>query len=279
VTALNEVGLIASREIRKNLRSVKGLVMVILSLLGAIAVALLLVKLRKFNEMDMSAEQLRAGQEFVLSKKYDDEQLGKYLAGAPAVLTSLMFMTIWLSPLLVAALGFDGISGELQHRSVRYWMVRARRGSYFAGKVIGLWTVVAAITLVMHVLIWIVTLIQGGTGTAGASETLSWGVHFYLVTLPISAAWCGIATLISSRCRSPIFAIFVTSAIFAALWVVYIVGEVAQVKALTFLYPNSYDAWLLSPRIDRVALGAFVCFAISAFTTGLGTFFFTRSDV
>ncbi|WP_394834175.1 ABC transporter permease [Pendulispora rubella] len=279
MTALNEVGLIASREMRKNLRSLKGLALVILSLLGAIAVAFLINKGHKLQEGRFGAEELRAGQEMVLSQAYDDPQMGKYLAEAPAVLLALLAITIWLSPLIAGVLGFDAVSGELQHRTVRYWTVRARRASYFAGKVLGLWGVVAALTLVMHVFIWVVTLIVGGAGTAPVSATVGWGFQFYLVTLPISAAWCGLVILISAQFRNPIFTLFVISAAFGGLWIVNIIGRVAQVKPLTYLYPNSYDGLLLSPHLNKVALGAAICFGICALATAVGTIVFVRRDV
>ncbi|WP_394824362.1 ABC transporter permease [Pendulispora albinea] len=279
MTALNEVGLIASREIRKNLRSLKGLTMVVLSLLGAIAVASIIAKGQKMDEVNIGLERLHEMQEAVLTKKYDDPAMGQYLGGAPFVLISLLFISIWLSPLLVTILGFDAVAADLQHRTVRYWTVRSRRASYFVGKVLGLWGVVAAITLVMHVLIWCATLIIGGAGTAAPGATFSWGFHFYLVTLPIAAAWCGLATLISSQFRTPILALFVVGAVFAALWVIDVIAVFREVKWATYFYPNSYDALLLSPKGDQVALGALACFGIAALTTAAGTFFFTRRDV
>ena len=46
----------------------------------------------------------------------------------------LLFMTIWLTPMLVALMGFDSISADIQHKGVRYWTLRTRRASYFVGK-------------------------------------------------------------------------------------------------------------------------------------------------
>ncbi|HWL84680.1 MAG TPA: ABC transporter permease subunit [Polyangiaceae bacterium] len=285
MTALDEIGLIASREIRKNLRSLKGLILVGLSLLGAIIVTVVKIKADEFQQgklaedNNIGPEKIHELQEYALTQVYGDPQMGKHLANAPTVLYALLMVTIWLCPLVVLVLGFDGIPADLQHRSVRYWTVRTRRGSYFTGKVVGLWTVVALLTLMMHLLIAGVTLIQGGSGTAPAGSTLGWGVQFYLATLPISAAWCGLGTLISAQFRSPIYAMLVTAAGFASLFVLQAVGRLWQLKALLYVYPNWYDALLLSPRIERVGLGALVCFGISAAATALGTFLFARSDV
>jgi ABC-type transport system involved in multi-copper enzyme maturation permease subunit len=278
MNAFQETGLIVAREIRKNIRSVKGLVMFIISLLGGAATALVLTWARRLDEAQISPEQLRAAQEALLEKKYGDADMAKYLAGAPPVLLALLLMTVWLAPLLVAVMGFDGVSGELQHRTVRYWTVRSRRVSYFAGKFLGLWAVVSIVTLVMHSLIWGLTIFKSSGGMP-PFEVLSWGVRFWAVTVPISAAWCGIATLIGSQFRSPMIALLVICAVFFSLFVVMAIGLVGDIKQLTYIYPNTYDSWLLSPKLDRVALGALICMAFGVVTTGAGTFLFARRDV
>lgn len=281
MSALNEVGLIAGREVRKNLRSVKGLVMVVLSLLGAVGVSLLLVKAERANLEEITPEKMLALQELVLTKKYDDAAMGKTLAAAPPILLALLAITVWLGPLLITVLGFDGVPGELQFRSVRYWTVRARRSSYYAGKVLGLWGVAAATTLVMHALIWGVLLVQQGgiVGGGAPSDILGWGIRFYAVTLPISAAWCGLAVLVTSQFRSPIVALFVTCAVFFTLWLVGLVGEFGGLKPLTYLYPNTFEGWLLSPQPTRVALGVLICFAFAVGSSLAGGFLFARRDV
>ncbi|MDB4997479.1 MAG: hypothetical protein JWM74_4911 [Myxococcaceae bacterium] len=278
MNVFQETGLIAAREIRKNIRSAKGLVMVIISMLGGVATALLLQKLRAMDEAQISPEQLHALQQAMLEKKYGDLEMAKYLASAPPVLLALLLATVWLNPGLVAVMGFDGISGELQHRSVRYWTVRSRRVSYFAGKFLGLWAVISIVTFVMHALIWGLTMWNNKGGMPPA-DTLLWGIRFWAVTLPISAAWCGIATLIGSQFRAPMIALLVTFATFFVLWICDAIGEIGNIKFLTYLYPNTYDAWLLSPKFDKVALGALICMAFGVVTTGAGTFLFTRRDV
>lgn len=276
MNVLEEVWLIAGREIRKNLRSAKGLVIVAISILGGIATALLLMKLRAIDEGKISVEQMKELQESALTKKYGDEAMGHYLADAPPVLLGMLLLTVWLAPLLIAIIGFDSISGELQHRSVRYWAVRSRRGAYYAAKVLGLWVIVSAIVLLMHSLVWSVTVWRGGVEPG---FVMSWGFRFWLVTLPIIAAWCGLAQLVASQFRTPIIAFLVTCASFFVLWIMDAVGEVGDIKWLTRLYPNSYDAWLLSPKLDHAAYGVAACASFAIISTLLGSFLFARRDV
>jgi ABC-type transport system involved in multi-copper enzyme maturation permease subunit len=279
VNPLLEIGLIVSRELRKNFRSVKGIILIAISLLGGTAIALGLMKLEEFKRTklaDVSPEAIRGMREEALGQFYADPAMGKYLADAPEVLLIVLNITVWLGPMLIALLGFDSISGDVQHRSVRYWTVRSRRWSYMVGKFFGLWTIVSAITLVMHAFIWVLVVARGD---ATVGTTLAWGVRFWLVTLPISAAWCGIATLIGSLFRSPILALLVTFAAFFVVWLVYVIGGVSGTEAMMFVYPNNYDKWLLSPRIERVGAGFGICATFAAATMGLGSFLFSKRDV
>ncbi|HEX7667165.1 MAG TPA: hypothetical protein VF407_21690, partial [Polyangiaceae bacterium] len=107
-----------------------------------------------------------------------------------------------------------------------------------------------------------------------------WGVHLWLLTLPISAAWCGFATLIGSQFKSPILALMVTFAIFFVLFVLGLVGAVAEsAKWIGYIYPNTFEEWLLSPHADRVAEAAAICFGWGIASTAVGAVLFARKDV
>lgn len=278
MSPVKEIGFIVQRELRKNFRSAKGIVLAVLSLLGGSSIALLMVKYQEFKRHDLpdlTAENIRELRLKALEKAYDHDQAAM-LADAPEVLLMLLFMTVWLTPLLVALMGFDSIAPDIQHRSVRYWSLRTRRASYFIGKWFGLWATVSIVTLAMDVLIWIVCIVRG-EATAGA--TLSWGVRFWLTTLPMSAVWCGIATLISSLFRSPILALLLTFASFFVIWVVFIVGAVAQVEPLLYVYPNHYDHLLLHPAAHKLGIGLAACAGMAALYIGAGSFIFAKRDV
>jgi ABC-type transport system involved in multi-copper enzyme maturation permease subunit len=279
VNPIFEVGLVLARELRKSLRSVKGLILLTFSLLGGTAVSLLLVKAEqlKHSELhDASPEAMRELQEQLLTKVYNDPEMGKYLSEAPYVLLAILGVTVWLAPLLIALLGFDSVAGDVQHRTVRYWTVRTRRASYMVGKFAGLWAVVALITFLMHLFIWVVVIARGD---ATFGSTISWGLRFWAVTLPISAAWCGIATLVGSLFRTPLLALLTTFGVFFVMWLVWFIGVVSRTDAMLYVYPNYYDAFLLSPKLDRLSIGVASCAAFAVASMGLCGFLFTKKDV
>jgi ABC-type transport system involved in multi-copper enzyme maturation permease subunit len=300
VNPLVEVWLIVARELRKTLRSVKGLVMLGLSVLGAIASVL---RQPRFEEainkaQGMSAEAFHEAKVQVLAGMYRDEKVGQRLADAPSRLVIFFFIAVWLTPLLVTVVGFDGIAADLQYRSVRYWTIRTRRASYYIGKFLGLWGSVAAMTFVMHAIVWTVMIARVD---ASASDVLSWGVRFWLVSLPVTGAWAAVATFIGSQFRTPMVGLLITCAVFFVMFFVGFIlpnaaagvdqmnataqaAEVAEKAstaqiALRFLYPNSLDGWLLSTEPQRVleALGVFLAYAVATCTGG--SLLFARRDV
>ncbi len=288
VNPLKEVRLILLRELRKNFRSVKGIVLLLISLFGSFGAALLLVKLQQFKREQVEAKGMAAGigaaglKEVVHNARVEwlsvpyGETTAKYIADSPEVLFMGLLITIWLTPMLIALLGFDSFAGDVQHRSVRYWTIRSRRGSYFAGKFLGLWSTVSAVTLAIHSLTWIVCIARG---EATAAETLSWGIRFWLVSLPITAAWCGVAVLVSSFFRTPMLALLSIFAAYFALWLTWFIGGMTETSPLLYVYPNYYDKLLLSPQLWTAASGFGACALMATLCVGAGTFFFSKRDV
>ncbi|MEO8877101.1 MAG: ABC transporter permease subunit, partial [Polyangiaceae bacterium] len=237
---------------------------------------LIRLKVEQLNAGKFSADDVQQLQEQLLAHQYGDE-MGHYLSPVPPMLLGMLVLTVWLAPFLVAVLGFDAIAGEMQHRTVRYFTMRARRASYYIGKTFGLWLVVSTITLALHGLVWILAVTRGGIG---ANVAFGWGVHLWLITLPISAAWCGLATFIGSQFKSPILSLLVTFASFFVLFFMWLISLVSDsTKWLGYIYPNNYEDWMLSPHADRVSEGAAICVAICVVMAVAGALLFTRKDV
>jgi ABC-type transport system involved in multi-copper enzyme maturation permease subunit len=106
------------RELRKNFRSIKGIVLFVLAMLGSGAFALLNAYVtrqeREFGKF--SEEQRKEGFTLLLKQAYDgDTDIAAFLADAPPILYFVSVATVWFTPMLVAILGYDGISGEVHH--------------------------------------------------------------------------------------------------------------------------------------------------------------------
>ncbi len=279
MSPLSEIRFVAQRELGKSFRSAKGIVLLVLSLLGGTAASLLLVKVQQLKREKMpniDPESLRAIREDAATQIFGDPATGKSLADAPEVLIAVLLLTIWITPLVISLLSFDSVAGDLQHKAVRYWTLRTRRWSYFIGKWAGVFATISTMTLAVHTLIWVVCIARG---EAPAGTTLGWGIRFWLLTLPMSAAWCAIATFVSSLFKSPIIALLVTFASFFILFMFWLVGGVTHADALMYVYPNHYEDMLVNPRLDRLMTGLACCLGMAALYIGGGSYLFTKRDV
>jgi ABC-type transport system involved in multi-copper enzyme maturation permease subunit len=284
-----EVRLIATRELRRSIRSVKGIALGIITLLGAFVSALVCVSIEGADRA--GAPSNAAYMELkrrAVEQATGDAGLAWYVSQAPASLLAFLKITIWLTPMLIALLGFDGVSGELQHRTVRYWTIRTRRTSYFAGKLLGLWAVVSLVILAINLLADGVALARGYLTMA---QLASWGVRFWLVGILIAGAWAAIATFVSATSRSPVVALLATFAVFFGLWLIGAISLVVRARrsleagALAappwyeYLYPNSYDSLLLAPETAKVLTGTVVLLGFVALMIVAGSVLFERRDV
>ena len=60
---------------------------------------------------------MEAAREDAMTQAFGDPATGKLLAHTPEVLLAVFFITIWLTPLLISLLGFDNVSGDMQHKT------------------------------------------------------------------------------------------------------------------------------------------------------------------
>ncbi len=291
-----EISLLVTRELRRSVRSVKGIILGIITLVGAVLTSIMVVWIQGSDIAAAGgAEALAEANRKMVESHTGDAALANQIASMPESLSYFLNITIWLGPLLIALLGFDGVAGELQHKAVRFWTVRSRRWSYFAGKVLGLWLLVGLVILVLNVIVCTVALVKG---YISAGDALRWGARFWFVAFVIAGAWAALATLISSFYKQPIAALLTTFGVFFVLWLANFVGGLLRAKAMIdlaresgetpvlppmhwyeYLYPNGYEQMLLSADAGKVftglaALLGFVVVAIAA-----GSFVFAKRDI
>jgi ABC-2 type transport system permease protein len=279
------------RELRRSVRSVKGIIIGIITLLGAFVASLICIWL---EGNDRDAAQVTSTQGYIelrkaaVEKATGDASFAAYVSSVPTSLLIFLKITVWLGPLLVALLGFDVMSSELQHRSVRFWTVRTRRWSYFTGKMLGLWAVVALITFVLT---GIADVVAAAKGYVTFGQVFTWGIRFWLVAVLIAGTWAAIAAFISSCFRSPMLSLLTTFLAFFFLFIPGAVGFFARARSMIetgiqkdmlwyeYFYPNSYDTLLNSPETTRVltALGILVAFIVVANLAGSALF--QRRDI
>jgi len=287
-----EIRLLVGREMRRCVRSAKGIALGLVTLLGAVVTSLLVTSIEGVDRSMAggSTEQFMELKRQAIEHQTGNAALAAQAANMPVSLKAFLEVTVWLSPLLIALLGFDAVSGELQHRTVRFWTVRTRRSTYFVAKLLGLWGLVALVALAINAIAGGVALSKGYV-TGG--ELLSWGLRFWLVAVVIAGAWAAIAIFISSCFRTPVVALLTTFATFFVLWVIgFLFANISRAQTMLqsqaldvrmrwyeYLYPNAYESMLLSDEPHRPLLGAAILLGFVACMAAAGSMLFARRDV
>jgi ABC-type transport system involved in multi-copper enzyme maturation permease subunit len=260
-----EVGIIAKRELLRNLRSTKGIAMFALFFLGGLIFSMLMTLIvgailsgaaRKAGMTSLPDNLKRELWEGLLTEYYGAD-IAKHLVSAPAVLYALFEGTLVFLPWLVLLVGFDQLAGELQYRTIRYTVGRAYRSSVVVGKALGIWAVVSIMVLVLHLTVWIIVLVRRD---ASAAEVISWGGQFWLFSSMCAAAYVGYASVVSSLFRTPIVALFAGAGGGAVLWVVHRILD-RWAPAAAWALPNAYEKLLVEPNAAQV-LGGCALFVV-----------------
>ena len=294
-----EIGLVAGRELRKSFRSVKGIILAVLALLGSVAFLLFAIwgeaaQRDKLNAT--SSDAFATARETYLTSHGVDAAAAHYEAHVPISFAFFFKVLVVFGPLLVVVLGFDTVSSDVQHRSVRFWTVRSRRSSYLLGKYLGLWGTVSSVTLALTLLSGLALLV---IGYISFGDFLTWGLRFWLFATLIVGTWASVGTLISSLFKTPLFALLATLASFFLIWVPGAIGAVVrwggaalevadkgddakislELRWYEWLDPNNYDDLLTSPKLHQVATGVGLCALWVVVFVGLASLLFSRRDV
>lgn len=283
-----ELVILVSRELRRNLRSVKGIILALLAVTGGTLVAI-------FNEQSLvgkhqmvrangmtqdlviTNEMLRDGRELLYHEGFHySEEMAKAVSHSPGTIDAVFRLCVWLTPILIAIVGFDAIAGDLQHRTVRYWSVRARRPSYIGAKFLGLLVSASIVTLAIQVIAWVVCIARG---EAEFGAVVGWGIRYWLSSLPISAAWCALATLVGSIPRHVFLSLLFVAASFFAWWVFGLIGFFKRTSFFLYGAPNNYDFLLLSPNATTVLAGVAGLLAMTAALLTASAALFARRDL
>lgn len=301
MSPLREIWIIFLRELRKNFRSIRGLILLAITVIGGGLVTFLMSQIgaawregimKRVAEKNLPYDEtVTEAKRLALTWWFADSATATHVAPAPLLLLFLFTVSLWLVPAIVLVLGFDSVAGDVQHRTVRYWALRSRRWSFVVSKFLALWFTCSAAALAMHVLMWAIVIFRGD---ATFATTVGWGFRFWLASLPIIGVWCAMSVLVSGLLRSPILALLLNGGVFFLWWLFHLpfwfrsygtvpvdVDEkwVPTPSAWLYFFPNFYDRYLLSPQVTQALLGLTVTLGFAACCVAASSVLFAKRDL
>ena len=216
----------------------------------------------------------------------DDEPLLDWLSAMPLVLFVVFKLTMIFTPLFIALMSFDQISGEIGPKSIRYLVVRVKRSSILIGKFFAQATLASALLLLCTLLMVVVAKVLNDDFSAGAATLV--GLKLGAVLLVFALAYLGLSSLCSSVTKQPGVSLLLNVILLFGIWSMAFAGsffrlpgEEAAFGSIASLKPESWvgyvrfgSVWnygqdLLHPEPARFLSAAMVHLGFALFFLGL----------
>lgn len=284
-------------------RALKGGRVVVLLILFLLFTALALLIVGSINHQLNSQvdQQVAAGQvdaaaaakaavegrkKFLSTFFTDDDQLLDWLSAMPLVLFVVFKLTMVFSPLFIALMSFDQISGEIGPKSIRYLVVRVKRSSILLGKFAAQATVASGLLLLCTLMMVVVAKVLNDDFTVSAAILV--GLKLSAVLVVFALAYLALSSLCSAVTRQSGVSLVLNVILLFIIWamgfvgnLVRLPGEEAAFGSLASLKPEHWvgymrfgSVWnfgqdLLHPEPARFLSAAMVHLGFALFFLGL----------
>ena len=270
--ALRETLVIAGQDVKNALRSVKAIVFLALYAVGALGSGAFVVwQLARINKVadkqiaslatQLSPEQVAQAKHKLLLQALghfisDPKQVAYYIA-IPVIVLFFFWVTRTFLPFLISLMSYDQVNGEVYNRSIRFTLLRSRRGAFVAGKILSNMVVILGITVVTNLLlvglsVWLIPDFK-------LSSAFLPLLRFWALTLPYALCFVGFLSLLSSLIRSPFVTVLVGFFGIVLMWLLYLLFAVWDaVHVARWAIPFAYNDWLSSYLPSHQLAGAAV---------------------
>jgi ABC-2 type transport system permease protein len=244
-----------------------------------------------------AAKQAIEGRKKFLSTFFtDDDRLLDFLSAMPLVLFVVFKLTMVFTPLFIALMSFDQISGEIGPKSIRYLVVRVKRSSILIGKFAAQATLASGLLVLSTVLMVVVAKVLNADFTVSAAILV--GLKLCAVLVVFAMAYLGLSSLCSAVTKQSGVSLVLNVILLFVIWsmafignLVRLPGEEAAFGSLASLKTESWvgymrygSVWnfgqdLLHPEPARFLSAAMVHLGFALLFLGLAHMALRRRDL
>ncbi len=156
----------------------------------------------------------------------DDDHLLDWLSAMPLVLFVVFKLTMVFSPLFIALMSFDQISGEIGPKSIRYLVVRVKRSSILLGKFAAQATLASGLLVLCTVLMVGVAKILNDDFAIGAAIVI--GLKLAAVLVVFALAYLGLSSLCSAVTRQSGVSLVLNVILLFVVWSMAFIGNLVR---------------------------------------------------
>ncbi len=260
---------------RRTVRSAKSIVFLIFYSLAAIASGMVFFKATSvlqtaLNAAPGHADALTHGA-LAIVFSHDTETV-RYLSQIPLVVVFLIWFSFLFLPLLATLIGFDQIAGELQTKSLRFTVLRARRTSLLIGKAAAQLLVLLGLTAIINLAVFVYSAVFLDFPIALGLVAMA---RFWLLTFVYASAYVGLVSLCSTLFRTPILSLLTSFSILFAFWIL----RLLNLPVISYFIPSNYQENLFSPDFSKVMVSVAAYSGFAAVFIGLSVLVISRRNL
>jgi ABC-type transport system involved in multi-copper enzyme maturation permease subunit len=300
-TMLRQILIHARNSMSHSLRSGSGVAFIVLTILAGLALANLafapielgFIELEQFRDnaaqgigLVLSLATLQQGDPEAMLGRMESGELvemtmwARYLVLEKPMLLSITVLLLGLIlPLLLPLGSFAAISGDVQHRSIRYVLPRTTRTSLLLGRLLGClllaWILITALVAAIVMYLGIVLSLDSW------DALIPWGLSCLGALLVLSFPYVCLGILCSTLCRVPLVALFASTGITVAVPLIAFSARAGlePLGKLLYLLPWGYSHQLLSPDSQTVSQAMLYCLGHGLVFIAIALHRFRRADL
>ncbi len=282
---LSEVLLTFGRELKRTLRSAKGIGGLVLFLIGGAGVAITLFSaLDRAHYWEAERGTRSAIRRQALDAMYEGvaqkDAIVEYLLRMPEPVLAFYQLATFFLAMLTMVWGFDAIAGDVQYRTIRYVTLRARRPSLVVGRWLALWVSGLAVSLVVSLILW------AGLAMKGAfplEDVVHYGLRTWVAAGTLGAWYAALTVLASSFYRTPVLALLTAGGAATTLFFLRHLSGASWapdwLRAAHDAFPGSWDDRLIGPNFAQWGAGTGVCLLWTAVALAAASAVLSKRDV
>jgi ABC-type transport system involved in multi-copper enzyme maturation permease subunit len=197
----------------------------------------------------------------------------------PAMLSAIFAGMLFGLPLIIATGAFNLFSGDIQHRGLRYLLLRTERANIYFGRFIGISLFSAAIMALLTLTIGV--YLRAKLGIYEPDAIFRWSLRGFLALAILTLPYAAFCAAVSGSIDSPFASLTICSLAISFIPVGALVGATywEPLRLLNYLLPWWTHAYFMHPDVS-VVLGATAAgLAYTAFYLGVGYWNFARRDL
>ncbi len=197
----------------------------------------------------------------------------------PALLSSILLILIFGTPLLIPFGAFNQTAGDIGNRGLRYLLLRTERANIYYGRLLATMgfsiAVQAVVVLSIALYLWLKVQVYDGVDVA------TWSLRGYFALTLVSLPYVALCAWLSATRDSAMASLVVSSTVVGGVPLAAFLAGLAWKPAayLSYTLPWAFQNQLLAPDAPRVWIAAAACLAYTVIFTWLGALAFDSRDL